>query len=497
MTSAAGRGTPRPRARRPAAASRRRPRSFHARDERRAPRRRTRRRPAPTRTRGGGRSTRGSGRRATRSARRSRAQSGGAIADERARQRAQSCVRRARRRRRSAAGGAGRRATPSTRTGRNRARVCVGFVLCQRVRLERVLVALRAGRPARGSGCRRRGAARGRRCRTSRPRSGSRRPARARAARRRSCPAGRAGCPRRGTARRAGRARGDRGTWPSRRASTARLGRLLDEVDDAVVVVELDDAVLRRASSRIAESWTRDRARRPLRAPERDEVGERELEQVVAGDHEQVVVAEPARSIAKRDVADRAEPVVVRGRPVVVHDDARGRPPTRSNCGALRAFVTTWSASTSLDLARRGRAIQSSIGRPPTGSSSFAICRSAATAASRNPRRGGSPSRADHGARERLLVRRRWTPCSVTIAVISAAGVTSNAGFRAGKRAVTSAGSRSSIGIPAPVGGREVDGRARRDDVERDAVVARERRRARTCRSCSRCRRSRRSGRRR
>src|SRR5262249_45351348 len=43
-------------------------------------------------------------------------------------------------------------------------------------------------------------------------------------------------------------------------------------------------------------------------------------------------------------------------------------------------------------------------------------------------------------------------PCSVTIAAISAAGVTSNAGFRAGKRAVTSAGSRSSIGIPLPSG---------------------------------------------
>ena len=46
----------------------------------------------------------------------------------------------------------------------------------------------------------------------------------------------------------------------------------------------------------------------------------------------------------------------------------------------------------------------------------------------------------------------RCTPASVTIAVISSAGVTSNAGLRAGKRSVTSAGSRSSIGIPAPVG---------------------------------------------
>src|SRR6185436_17644792 len=33
----------------------------------------------------------------------------------------------------------------------------------------------------------------------------------------------------------------------------------------------------------------------------------------------------------------------------------------------------------------------------------------------------------------------RWTPSSVTIVVTSAAGVTSKAGFRAGKRSVTSA----------------------------------------------------------
>ena len=43
-------------------------------------------------------------------------------------------------------------------------------------------------------------------------------------------------------------------------------------------------------------------------------------------------------------------------------------------------------------------------------------------------------------------------PCSVTIAVISSAGVTSNAGLRAAKRVVSSAPERSSIGISAPVG---------------------------------------------
>ena len=68
----------------------------------------------------------------------------------------------------------------------------------------------------------------------------------------------------------------------------------------------------------------------------------------------------------------------------------------------------------------------------------------------------------------------RWTPRSVTIAAINAAGVTSNAGFRAANRAVTSAGSRSSIGIDAPSGVPEVERRARRDDVHRQIVVARE-----------------------
>ena len=67
----------------------------------------------------------------------------------------------------------------------------------------------------------------------------------------------------------------------------------------------------------------------------------------------------------------------------------------------------------------------------------------------------------------------RCTPSSVTIAAISAAGVTSKAGLRAAKRVVISAPSRSSIGIPAPVGGRRIDRRGRRDDVERDPVMRR------------------------
>src|SRR5262249_11533575 len=57
--------------------------------------------------------------------------------------------------------------------------------------------------------------------------------------------------------------------------------------------------------------------------------------------------------------------------------------------------------------------------------------------------RTGAASNEEYGA--------RWTPLSVTIAETSAAGVTSKAGFRAGNRAETSRGSRSSIGMLAPV----------------------------------------------
>ncbi len=80
----------------------------------------------------------------------------------------------------------------------------------------------------------------------------------------------------------------------------------------------------------------------------------------------------------------------------------------------------------------------------------------------------GAGSEAAYGA--------RWTPSSVTIAVIRSAGVTSNAGLRAGKRSVTSAPSRSSIGIAAPRRRTRVDRRGRGDDHERDAVMTREHR---------------------
>ena len=64
----------------------------------------------------------------------------------------------------------------------------------------------------------------------------------------------------------------------------------------------------------------------------------------------------------------------------------------------------------------------------------------------------------------------RWMPRSVTIAETRSAGVTSKAGFRAGKRSVSSAGSRSSMGISAPVLVAKVDGRGRGNHVEGNLV---------------------------
>src|SRR5947208_1466887 len=125
------------------------------------------------------------------------------------------------------------------------------------------------------------------------------------------------------------------------------LGLLL-EADDAVVVVELDHAVEPR-ERRISETMRRDGAPVAFRAEERAVVPQRELEEIVGGDHEQGRLH--ARTIAR------------------------------------------------------------------TSESAY----------------GDS-----------------WTPCSVTIALISCAGVTSNAGLCAAKRSVTSAGSRCSIGISAP-----------------------------------------------
>ena len=170
------------------------------------------------------------------------------------------------------------------------------------------------------------------------------------------------------------------------------------------------------------------------------------------------------------DVAERAEAVVVRGGAVVPDDNPPLRPPPLEplRVDGVRDDVDAVDGAGILD-----RVEDPVDHRPP---------------ADRQQRLGRllgerpQPHRITGGEQERLHAATtapasdstyggRWTPCSVTIAVINPAGVTSNAGFRAGKRAVTSAGSRSSIGISRAASDRVIDRRARRDDVERDPVV--------------------------
>ena len=104
--------------------------------------------------------------------------------------------------------------------------------------------------------------------------------------------------------------------------------------DDARVLVERDDPVARaraRASRRRAR---RPRCRAPpLSAPERDVVGEAELEEVVGRRSRACRRRRRRCPIDEAHVADRAEAIVVRARAVVVHDDvavARGRPLART-----------------------------------------------------------------------------------------------------------------------------------------------------------------------
>ena len=113
------------------------------------------------------------------------------------------------------------------------------------------------------------------------------------------------------------------------------LGRLLDEERDPVVGVELDDSVA-GGELEIAAVVDGDGARVLAGAPEPHVVGEPEVEEVVAGHDEQVVV-DPGPVEHVLQVADRPEPVLVGARAVVVDDDAVRRRPRpelgrRSGC---------------------------------------------------------------------------------------------------------------------------------------------------------------------
>ena len=146
---------------------------------------------------------------------------------------------------------------------------------------------------------------------------------------------------------------------------------------------------------------------------------------------------------------------------------------------------------------RRAAPAAGSIGRrsqvtpPTTGSRRRAAGRPPRWRA-RRPRRPPPPMPSTSGRRDREISRSASgvttrlaraaidsaygassTPASVTIAVTSSAGVTSNAGLKASppvERAHAPRGSRSSIGIAPPSGVAGIDRRQRRRHVERHAV---------------------------
>src|SRR5581483_707212 len=180
-----------------------------------------------------------------------------------------------------------------------------------------------------------------------------------------------------------------------------------------------------------------------LRAPPGDVVREGEVEEVVAGEDEQLLLAEPGLVGDEPEVAHGAEPVLVRRRPVVVDDDAVRLRPRRE----LGGEPGVRDEMDPVDLLHFPDAVEHVIEHRPAAERQEVLRQ----VVGERPQ----PGRVAGGEEDRLHARlsaygARWTPRSVTIAVISSAGVTSKAGLRAGKRSLSSVGSRSSIGIPEP-----------------------------------------------
>src|SRR5439155_18940783 len=178
--------------------------------------------------------------------------------------------------------------------------------------------------------------------------------------------------------------------------------------------------------------------------------------------HEEVVVDRRLLD-DEAHVADRPEAIVVRHRAVVVNPDRTAVSPTleRGRLPSVGDDVDLVDEVDELD------PLDDRVDdRPPADREQLLRPRVGERAQPRGIARGederlhaatGSPARdVVYGA--------RCTPPSVTIAAIRSAGVTSKAGLRAANRSVTSAGSRSSIGIAAPSG-------VRRSTVELGATT--------------------------
>jgi hypothetical protein len=97
-----------------------------------------------------------------------------------------------------------------------------------------------------------------------------------------------------------------------------RVLRLLDERDDPFVLVELDDAVL-LDELHVVALVERERAGLALPCPVANVIGQAEIEEVVAGDDQEVLSVELAVFHGEANVTDGAEAVGVGERAVVVY----------------------------------------------------------------------------------------------------------------------------------------------------------------------------------
>src|SRR5215211_7041650 len=233
------------------------------------------------------------------------------------------------------------------------------------------------------------------------------------------------------------------------RQGAARLLGLLLQPRDAVVAVELDHRV---ATNGVEVSHVVDAERRASLLEREDRKRRDALaEEVVSGQDEEIVVE---LSLADRqvEIADRPQPGLVVDRAVVEdpqrHPGAPGRPLTEGvrELG-VGDHVHLVQALDVLELL--GQTVEHRL--PPDGKQRFGPVEGQRVEPRCVSRGEDHRLHAGTAAPRASAYGARWTPCSVTIAEISSAGVTSNAGFHASKRELTSPGSRSSIGMSAPL----------------------------------------------
>src|SRR5947208_15789348 len=164
-----------------------------------------------------------------------------------------------------------------------------------------------------------------------------------------------------------------------------------------------------------------------LPAPERDVVGEAEVEEVVAGNHEEVFAVPVLPVGDEPHVGDRPEPIVVRRRAVVVDEYVFVLRPAL----VLARIVRVCDEVDLVDLVDFLDFVEDPVHHRPAADRQQLLRNVVGERAQtrRIARRKDEPlhtrtaSDSAYGA--------RWTPFSVTIAAISSAGVTSKAGFRA------------------------------------------------------------------